>query len=298
MKRTHLTRSAFAAVALLLLVATMAPAQEEIDRSLPAPADGTVSISNVSGSIRIEGWDEARVRVTGTLGEGTERLDFTSEERRTVVKVVLPRRARHVEGSDLVVRVPRGSRVEAEGVSAGIDAVGIAGELHLNTVSGEVTAGGDPRELRVQTVSGDITLDTTCDHVTAESVSGNVSIAGAGDDLEVSTVSGGAVLRVDRIRRLRFNSVSGGLECTGAPAAGASFQIESHSGNVELALPAKLSADFEISTFSGGIENAYGQKAKRTSKYAPGRELEFTVGGGGARFEITTFSGDVVLINR
>jgi len=295
MTRKHLDRSLLVAAALLLLAVAPAAAGEDIDRGLPAPADGTVSISNVSGSIRIEGWDESRVRVTGTLGSGTERLEFENEGRRTIVKVVLPRHARDVEPSDLVVRVPKGSLVDAGGVSASVTASGVIGELDLHSVSGDVIASGDPREVRAQTVSGDISLRTTCDDITAESVSGDVTIEGAGDEVEVSTVSGETTLDMDRVKRLRFNSVSGGLDWSGVPAAGASFEIESHSGSVTLVLPEKHAADFEITSFSGEIDNAFGPRARRTSKYAPGRELEFSTGAGGARIRITTFSGDVTL---
>lgn len=297
MKRIQRSRFAVAA-AVVLAAVSGASAQESVDRTLPAPADGTVAIENVAGSIRIEGSDDSQVRVTGTLGKGTERLEFENTGRRTLVKVVLPRHTRHVEATDLVVHVPRRSEIEAEGVSAAITVNGITGELDLQTVSGEVIVAADPRELRAQTVSGDISLRATCDEMAVATVSGNVSVEGSGNSLEVSTVSGDATLRVDRVGRLRCSSVSGDLEFAGAPAADASFQVESHSGNVRLELPGDVSADFEISTFSGDIDNAFGQKAKRASKYAPGRELQFSTGSGDAKLDITTFSGDVVLTTR
>ncbi len=110
-----------AALVVVTAVAACAQAQENIDRSLPAAPDGTVTIKNLAGSITVEGWAEAKVSVTGTLGDGTERLDVTGEGRRTIVEVVLPRHARHVEGSELLIRVPKGSRVEVEAVSATVE---------------------------------------------------------------------------------------------------------------------------------------------------------------------------------
>jgi len=54
-----------------------------------------------------------------------------------------------------------------------------------------------------------------------------------------------------------------------------------------------VSADFEASTFNGSIHNDFGQKASRTSKYAPGKELEFSNGEGDAEVELNSFNGDI-----
>ncbi len=41
----------------------------EIDESMDAAADGTVSISNVAGSVDVQGWSREQVEVTGDLGD-------------------------------------------------------------------------------------------------------------------------------------------------------------------------------------------------------------------------------------
>jgi len=89
--------------------------------------------------------------------------------------------------------------------------------------------------------------------------------------------------------------VAGDAAIKGGLTGDAYFSFDLHSGHLTLTVPADVSADFEIETFSGEIDNAFGQKSRKTSKYAPGRELEFTTGGGDARVRINTFSGDVVI---
>ena len=49
-----------------------------------------VEISNTAGSVVVTGWDRNEVEITGELGEGTERLDFTKGDKVTRIKVVLP----------------------------------------------------------------------------------------------------------------------------------------------------------------------------------------------------------------
>ena len=58
---------------------------------------------------------------------------------------------------------------------------------------------------------------------------------------------------------------------------------------------AKIEGRFEVDTFNGDIDNCFGPKAKRTSKYTPGWELEFVEGNGDARITITTLNGDVTI---
>ena len=83
----------------LALAAWPAIGQQHVDEKRPASATGTVEISNVSGLVKITGWDKAEVQVTGTLGRGTERLELSGSGNRTLVKVVLPHFAHHVDGS-------------------------------------------------------------------------------------------------------------------------------------------------------------------------------------------------------
>lgn len=298
-RTSRLTALTVAALILATATAACGRAEESIDRSVAAAANGTVTIKNISGSITVEGWGEAKVAVTGTLGEGTERLDVTTEGRRTSIEVVLPRHARHVEGSDLRIRVPRGSRVEVESVSATVEVGDVTGELDLHAISGDITARGAAAEVSAQTVSGMILIEASTDKIAAESVSGDVTVEGVSGDVELSTVSGDVSLKATgEIDRLRFSSVSGELKCACTLSSKATVKAESHSGDITLALGGRPAGDFSVTTFSGEIENAFGPRGRRTSKFTPGKELEFTLGDASTSVEVTTFSGDVFLIER
>jgi hypothetical protein len=48
-----------------------------------------------------------------------------------------------------------------------------------------------------------------------------------------------------------------------------------------------------VSTFSGDIVNELGPAAEKPNKWAPGKELSFTSGSGGARVTVETLSGTV-----
>jgi DUF4097 and DUF4098 domain-containing protein YvlB len=298
----------------LVTIAGSAAAQQSINETRAAAPGGAVEIHNTAGSVRVVGWNRNEVQVTGTLGRGTERLEFTTEGDRTRIRVVIPRNARNVDGSELEIRVPAASSPQVQTVSADIHISGVRGGLEAQAVSGrvDVTADRVPT-LKASTVSGGIRLRGSSGSVDAESVSGGLDIQVAtprtraktvsggmtlrdlNGSAEASTVSGTAVVEGGRFSRMSLSSVSGGLRFRGELEQGGLYHLNSHSGNIELHLPARVAADFEVNTFSGRVANDFGPGAERTSRYAPGMELRFTSGGGGARVVAKTFSGDVRL---
>ncbi|MCZ6911881.1 MAG: hypothetical protein O7F72_03650, partial [Proteobacteria bacterium] len=52
-----------------LMLSSVALAGEEFDKTLAADANGEVLISNIAGSVDIQGWGKKEVRVVGELGK-------------------------------------------------------------------------------------------------------------------------------------------------------------------------------------------------------------------------------------
>jgi len=281
-------------LALALAAAIPAAAQQRVDETKAAAKDGTVEVHNVSGSVRITGWDQEQVSVTGTLGKGTERLEFTSAGRRTVVRVVLPHNAHHVDGSDIEVKVPRGSNLEVNAVSADISVEKVTGEMDLESVSGEVKVGGEPKRFTAKSVSGDVEVTAASAPGRAKSVSGEVRLEGVSGDVEAGSVSGTITVRGDAVSRVDLETTSGDIRLDAGLAKDARVTAKTMSGTVNLVLPAATAADFEVTTFSGNITNDFGPAAKNTSEYGPGKELSFSTGSGG-RVVAKSFSGSVHL---
>jgi RNA polymerase sigma factor (sigma-70 family) len=85
-------RRAALVLATVLAVPAWAAAQTPVDQKRPAAPDGTVSIENMAGSIKVTGWDKPEVQVKGTVGAGGE-LSFegsgksiTSRSNRTATR--------------------------------------------------------------------------------------------------------------------------------------------------------------------------------------------------------------------
>ena len=280
------------------LVALPALAQQAVNERRSASPAGTVEISNIAGSVRVIGWDKGEVEVTGTLGRGTERLEFSGPPERILVKVVVPEHTRDLKGSDLTVKVPAGCRLEAETVSATLTVEGVTGALNLDSVSGEITVTGEPDEVEAESVSGDVDVTAKSATMRLASVSGSIRARGARGEVTVETVSGNATVDAAAVDRVELESVSGTVRFTGDLSANGRLEAGSVSGTVDIALPAGIGAAFRLESFSGEIDNGFGPPARRTAEYGPGVEADFTTGTGGARVDVETMSGSIILRKR
>ena len=299
MVRNKRLKLGFMALLAGMLVMTLAVpaalADKEVKESGPAKANGIVMIENISGSIVVVGWDKDEINVEGTLTGDIEELKFKTGKK-TRIEVVYPKNKKNVKGeANLVINVPRGSRLEVECISAFIEVSKVTGLVDVSSISGDVTVTGECEGIEAESISGDVFIEGGAPEIEISSISGKVKARGTASDIEADTVSGSIDLAFDRFLGLNVESVAGDAAIKGGLTGDAYFSFDLHSGHLTLTVPADVSADFEIETFSGEIDNAFGQKSRKTSKYAPGRELEFTTGGGDARVRINTFSGDVVI---
>jgi len=238
-------RSCAVGLLLVLAVASVAAAQREVDETKPARPDGRVEINNVKGSVHVVGWDQNEVRVKGKLGRGVERLDFESNHRRTIVRVVYPREGwlRRSEPSHLTVHVPVGSSVVVDAVSADVSAEEILGLLDLESVSGDLEVSNAGSEVRAHTTSGDVGIEIVAGPLEAESVSGDIRIRDARSDVRARTVSGD--IEIDHVPS--ESEVPRG----DTPPRGAEIDAVSVSGDIVIA--GALLREVECESVSGSI---------------------------------------------
>ena len=283
--------------ALLACVAAPAFAATPINEARPLDARGHVEVSNVKGRIEVRTWDKAEVAITGSLGNGVERLQIEGDRNALEIKVRYPRNSRNAEATTLVLNVPRQANLDVSGVAVEIDVSGVAGdELDIESVSGNVIAVGAPRSAEISSVSGDLRLNLNSRDVDAETVSGSISLRGRiGGQISAETVSGDISIdtRGEAARRLSTSSVSGNASFTGALADSGRISAESVSGDIRLTLPKSLSARVHAESFSGSL-SAPGVSVSRP-KYGPGSSFEHTFGSGSGEIHLETFSGDAEL---
>ncbi|MFQ5889539.1 MAG: DUF4097 domain-containing protein [Gemmatimonadota bacterium] len=278
-------RAVLVVAALSLLRTAPGLAQAPIHDGRAAAPDGTVKITNAAGSVRVVGWSRDSVAVSGRLGAGAERLVFSVDRSETRIRVVLPHDPEGgLGGSDLVVKVPRGSQVAVRTESAGIESSDMAGGLDLETVSGDIRVRSQraARFIYAQTVAGDVDVDAATKVIRAKSVDGSVTVRKAHGYVELSTVSGAVTLAGVRVWEGQMTTVTGDIRFAGDFDPGGAFYFESHAGDIELFLPPEMPIDLDITSFGERV----------TNELAPG-ETSFTTESPGARVRVKSFKGRV-----
>lgn len=280
----------------LVVPCSLILARTPIEERRPADPQGSVEIANVSGSVRIEGWERPEVEVTGTAGDQAGKVEVTTQGTLTSIRVE-PRDGwgfGHDRDADLVVHVPAKSAVSATLVSADVKVSGVQGDLKLQTVSGEIRGevGGD---VRASTVSGDVQLTArSARTLEIHTISGDIGLNGSSGEVQIATVSGDARLELSTLTRGRLRSVSGDVSASLELSPDGQLDGESVSGKIQIEFARPPAADFDVQTYSGDIENCFGPKPAEPH-HGPGARLVFKNGDGHARVRIATKSGDVRL---
>lgn len=272
-----------------------------IDQTRALDPAGRVDISNLKGRILVRAWDRAEVKISGTLGDGVEKLLVEGDSQHLVVKVQYPKNngwgGKKSGPTDLQLSVPLRAELDIDSVSADVDVSGVAASrLSIESVSGEVSVAAAPNELDVESVSGDLRLTVNSGDVEAQTVSGNIVLRGRmSGEISTETVSGDidVVVNGESVRDLSASTVSGNADLRTALAPRGEIKLESVSGDLVLVLPKNVSAQARGESFSGDLK-ATGAKIRKP-EHGPGSSFNTRYGSGDGEISIETFSGSAEL---
>lgn len=283
-------RTALLATLLLPAALQAQVERQRVDTAFAFDKGGLVSLSLVSGEIRVVTGTGNEIRILATIERG--RLETMLSRSQVSIE------ARSVNGRMGLTRyeltVPVGTRVDANSVSGEITIRGTGTEVEAHTVSGAVTVENASGLIDVGTVSGRIDLRGIAGRSAVETVSGDVDVDDVAGELETESVSGSVAVRRGKLRTFRSETVSGSLRYEGSFDPAGDYRFNSHSGDVTIAIPANGGAALELETWSGDIQSDFpltlqpGDNMNRRN-----RRMQFTVGQGGARISAETFSGDI-----
>jgi DUF4097 and DUF4098 domain-containing protein YvlB len=274
------------------MVPVMGHAGEEIDKTIEMPANGLVQVENLAGSIEFSTWDRPEAQIRGQAGDDVEEVEIAATSNGVQVRVHNRKGHRHIDGTELSLRIPEAASIQADSVSANITVIGNRGEsVLLNTVSGDLEIEAAPQQLELHSVSGDVEFKGSAPRSSVETVSGEIILIGPEGEVSVSTVSGDVSLDGGEVTRGKFESVSGDLTLAISVGEGGRLSCDSMSGDVKLRLPALQQAEFTAQSYSGDINSEFG-KSSRVSR-GPGVVLQHREGDNGAQIRLETFSGDI-----
>jgi len=264
-------------------------AAQSVDTSITVRSGARFELTSLSGSVKVTSWNRAQIHIVAE-SDGA-RVDVDGSSTGVSVRAV-PRRG---DGDvDFTVTVPLNTPVEVHTISADVDVNGVCGEATLNAVSGGVNLRCANGDVQVESVSGDVQASDVRGHLEINSTSGDVDVGGVHGDASARSVSGDVSLdRVDG-QEIRAETVSGDIGFSGPIHDGGRYGFHSHSGDVTVRPDGDLNATVSVSTFSGDVESDWPMTINPGTGMRP-REWEFTVGGGGARLTLESFSGTIYL---
>lgn len=250
--------------------------------------DSTASINLYvpAGSVRLVAWDRDSIVVRGH--KATNARLFFGAERQAVKMGVEGNSNGDPEPSNLVIYVPRRSRVSVRTASANIVGENVSGSF--NSSAGNVRLSGVVTSVEAESMNGSLDLDLTTPFLRARTGDGHLLIRGAPQDVDASTIGGTLDVIAPRVMRGQFVSVSGDIHWIGSPARGSVFDFSNHSGAVDLAFSASASAALTLSSVSGSIENGFTRVRPIAS---PPRTMRFNLGDGNAHVSVRTFKGTI-----
>ncbi len=215
----------------------------EFHQTYDLAPNGTVSLTNLSGNIRITTWNENRVSVDAIKqGRSDEELDqveiqVTARPDRIEIRTIY--RSDPPDPPDPPDRTgpppprrPRGPRGRWSGVSVDYDlkVPRTAALSPLNSTSGNITVIGPVARLIARSTSGNVTVQDVTETATVASTSGNVRAERIGGELRATSTSGNVIID-DVGSRLFAQSTSGSVT---ANRIRDDATLSATSGNVKL----------------------------------------------------------------
>lgn len=274
-------------------------AAAHIDTTFAFDRNGWVDATVITGTIIITGSTRPEAHVVARTEHGLVESSFSGG--RIGLSVRPDRNSRgdrnRMGPATFEITVPVGTRVMATAVSGNIRVRGTNAEVQANATSGNIEVVDANDRIVVQTVSGDIRLDRIRGQTRIATTSGNLELDSITGDLEVRSVSSDMQIRRVESSDVRIGTTSGDISYQGSIDPKGMYEITTHSGDVGFEIPSNAGAALSLQTYSGDIDSAFpmtlqpGQDLRRTR----GRRMEFTIGNGGARVAITTFSGDITI---
>lgn len=231
-------------VLLIVILGAILPAaefEEKIQKSFPAPAGGTVELSNISGRIEIVTHSSQTVEV-----KAVKRSDYADELGQ--VEVIF-----EAGTSGLKIRVE--NKRENNHVNVDFD-LAVPENLKaaaLRSVNGRIHSRGRYADVRMETVNGDIDFDGEFVSGRCSTVNGKVAVVvekPLAGDFSARSVNGGIRLELNRKSAfaLEGKTVNGGIACDFDVPVRKGFVGSSVSGNVN-----NGSNRVELKTVNGSI---------------------------------------------
>lgn len=225
---------------------------EKFEQTYPLNANGRVNISNVNGSITVEGWDRNEVKLEYTkVADSKERLadvEIRIEARPEFFSVETD--YGNWKGKNSGERWRNGGKLNVD--------------FRLMVPRGAVLS-------EVETVNGSVTVSNFVNITKVSAVNGSVNASNIRGTAKLSTVNGEVSADFDRLE------------------TSSKINLDTVNGRVNLVIPSDANATVRADSLNGNITNDFGLPVRK-GKYV-GRDLYGRLGAGEVQIRLNSVNG-------
>ncbi|MFC2168742.1 DUF4097 domain-containing protein [Acidobacteriota bacterium] len=240
--------------------------KEDLLKTFPMDKDGSLSLTNLNGSVSVETWsrNEVEIKAEKAVRGSRDNLDKINIEiesgvRQITINTVFPK-IRSFRGKvRYEIKVPEGLQLEKiKTVNGNIDIHGPVTDVRAATTNGDIS---------ISEASGQLVFSTTNGYVEAEEIQGEIS---------VHSTNGNIHLRVDSVSdEITARTTNGGISLT-VDSKNIDADVEARTTN------GRVTVDFPVTIESGQISK---------------RKLDGRFGEGGPLISLKTTNGPIKILN-
>jgi DUF4097 and DUF4098 domain-containing protein YvlB len=262
----------------------------QTDQTVPVARGARLTVDNFAGEVVIRGWDRDSIRVRA---RHASRARVSIRTTPSEVAISASGTQGPAGSVDFEIDVPVWIPVKVGGTYAFISVEGTENEVGAETVRGDITIRGGGGIITGKSIDGDVTVAGAKGRITVSSVNQGITIEGVSGDVAAETTNGPIVLTKIQSESAEAGSVNGTITYEGTPAARGRYRFSTHNGDILVAVPESAGASFTVRTYNGRVSTNLtlhgGGDARR------GRRVTYTLGNGGAEFELESFGGTIQL---
>ncbi|HKQ59030.1 MAG TPA: DUF4097 family beta strand repeat-containing protein [Candidatus Eisenbacteria bacterium] len=270
----------------VLTVVALAAAQT--DTTINVKPGARLELSNFAGEIAVETWTKNAIRVQANH---SSRAEVEINENGPSISIDIHHWRGIPTSVDYRLTVPKWMALELSGVNTEISVLGAQGDVEAQSVEGDVSITGG-RKVTAGSVSGSVRVSGAQGRVECSSVNAGVEVHKSSGAISASSVNGEVVFDDIDSDDVEASTVNGEVRFSGPFKDDGSYRFGSHNGSVVVTVPEGTNASVSVSTFSGGFESSFEVPLKGTKR---GKSFDFTLGSGGARIELESFQGSILL---
>jgi hypothetical protein len=272
----------------MMAVLAAAPALQQIDTVLPAPAGTELRVSLLQADLTVRGWDRREVRVQSARGD----LDVRATNGTIKVGTDILRGGAR-QGGTVTLTVPRDMAVELSGPTLSADLSGLDGEVNVSTTHGAIRLAGGRGFVRLHSLQGEVRVTGAQGRIDAETNQGSVTVSRSSGAIRAHSLNGSVTLDGVTSDAVDAYSLNGDIVYAGSLEAGGTYTLSTHAGNVIVKVPADADVAVSASTFGGAFESDFPVTLR--SAESGGRMVTLSLGKGSARMELQSFGGTIRL---